>query len=269
MAAPLWERWDEVAPRLARGTLLAGFDYDGTLVGIRPSPEEVRTDEATRQALAELAAIPGTAVAVVSGRPVAQLRALLPAAALWLVGLHGLELAAPHGEVLPTRDLDAAAAMLAPLLVVAEAIAARHPGVRVEDKGATLVLHTRQASRADAAAAAAAFRSAVAGGAGFVLDGFELLAGKEVLEVRPAGEHKGTALTRLHREAGGQQVLYVGDDLTDEDAFGTLGAGAVTVRVVSTYQSEPAVAGTRAAYTLADPAEVGELLQRLIALRRH
>src|SRR5581483_2237877 len=95
----LWERWEELAPRLARGTLLACFDYDGTLVPIRATPEQALADEATRDALRALAAAPGTVVAVVSGRPVAQLRDLLAQDGLWLVGLHGLEIACPAGEL--------------------------------------------------------------------------------------------------------------------------------------------------------------------------
>lgn len=258
--AALWEAWDELAPRLAHGTLLAAFDYDGTLVPIRPTPEEAIADEATRDALARLASTAGTAVAVVSGRPVAQLRDLVPGEVLWLVGLHGLEIAAPHGEVLPTIDLEAAAATLAPLRAEAAAIAARHAGVRVEDKGASLVLHTRQAPRPEAMAAAEEFRAAVRR-----IAGFDAMGGKEVVEARPAGIDKGVALRRLLREAGGETVLYAGDDTTDEDAFAALAEGgesAVTVRV-----GDGGAAPTCAAFTIASQADVAELLRRLGDLR--
>ncbi len=261
--APLWEAWEELAPRLAHGTLLAAFDYDGTLTPIRPTPEEAIADEATRDALARLAATAGTSVAVVSGRPVAQLRDLVPGDVLWLVGLHGLEIAAPHGEVLPTIDLEAASATLAPLRAEATAIAARHAGVRIEDKGASLVLHTRQAPRPEAIAAAEEFRAAAQH-----VPGFDVMGGKEVVEVRPAGIDKGVAVRRLLREAGGETVLYAGDDTTDEDAFAALvdcGEAAVTVRV-----GDGGAAPTSAAFTIASQAEVAELLQRLGGLRgRH
>ena len=250
-----------MAPRLARGTLLAAFDYDGTLVPIRPTPEEAVADEATREALARLAGTAGTAVAVVSGRPVAQLRELVPADPLWLVGLHGLEIAAPRGEVLPTIDLDAAAAALQPLRNAAAEIAARHAGVRIEDKGATLALHTRQASRREAVGAAEELRLAAES-----LPGFEVMGGKEVVEARPAGTSKGAAMRRLLREARGETVLYVGDDTTDEDAFAALeeaaSGDAVTVRVES-----EAAARTAARFTIASQDEVGELLRRLVELR--
>lgn len=261
MALPLWESWPELAPRLARGTLLAAFDYDGTLVPIQPTPEEAIADEATRAALARLAAMPGVAVAVVSGRPVAWLRDLVPADSLWLVGLHGLEIAAPHGEVLPTIDLEAASAALDPLRYAAAEIAARREGVRIEDKGATLVLHTRQASRREAIGAADEMRRVAEG-----IPGFEVIGGKEVVEARPAGSSKGTAMQRLLREAGGETALYVGDDTTDEDAFAALeeaaSAAVVTVRV-----GGEGPAPTRARFTIASQEEVAELLRRLIELR--
>jgi trehalose 6-phosphate phosphatase len=266
VALPLWRHWSEIAPRLASGTLLAGFDYDGTLAPIRPTPEEAMADETTREALAALASQPGTAVAVVSGRPVAQLRELLGSTRLWLVGLHGLEIAAPGGEVLPTADLDAAAAALAPLRSRAAALATRHPGVRLEDKGACLVLHTRGADRAVAGSARSAFRAAASSGGASRVAGFELLAGKETLEVRPVGASKGTAMRRLLRDAGAESVLYAGDDATDEDAFAVLAdaggpVAAVTIRIGD------GEGPTAAAYTLSSQAEVGALLEGLLALR--
>ena len=261
MALSLWDAWPELAPRLSRGTLLAAFDYDGTLVPIRPTPEEAVAGEATRTALARLAQTPGTAVAVVSGRAVSWLRDLVPAEELWLVGLHGLEIAAPYGEVLPTIDLEAASAALEPLRYAAAEIAARREGIRIEDKGASLVLHTRQASRREAIGAADEMRRVAE-----CLPGFEVMGGKEVVEARPAGISKGTAMLRLLRDAGGETAIYVGDDTTDEDAFaaleGAANGNAVTVRV-----GGEGDAPTRARFAIPSQDEVAELLRRLIELR--
>jgi len=260
----LWDRWEALAPRFARGTLLACFDYDGTLVPIQPTPEEAVADDETRAALRALAASAGTVVTVVSGRPVAQLRALLECDALWLIGLHGLELAAPGEELPAIADVEALAAALSPLRTVAAELAQRYPGVRVEDKGTSLALHTRQAAREDARAAAAAYRAAAR-----PVPGFHLLAGKEVLELRPDGVDKGVAVRRLQRHAGSETTLYVGDDTTDEDAFAALATGpgaaatGVTVRVAEGDLGAP----TRAAFVLQRQAEVPELLRRLVALR--
>ena len=251
----LWEHWPEVAARLGGGPLLACFDYDGTLVPIRPTPEEAVADAGTLGLLGRVAALPGVRLAVVSGRRAAALAELLPVAGLWRIGLHGFETVAPDGDPASLRDLAACAAELAPLRRHAEAIAARHPGARVEAKGAAIALHTRLASRDDAAAAGAAFRAAAER-----LAGFSLMTGKEVLEVRPAGAHKGAAVDRLSR--AGEAVLYAGDDVTDEDAFAALAGdpAAVTVRVGGPHP-------TAARYRLEEQVEVAELLARLIALR--
>jgi trehalose-phosphatase len=251
----LWARWGALAGRLAMGPLLACFDYDGTLVPIRPSPEEAVVDGVTLAAVHRLANAPGVRMVAVSGRPVAQLSSLLPVPRLWRVGLHGLEVAPPGGTTVALRDLDECALALEPLRRAAAAIAARHDGVRVEDKGATLALHTRLASREDAATASASFQEAAAD-----LPGFGVMCGKEVLEVRPEGAHKGAAVARLR--AAGEMVLYVGDDLTDEDAFRTLDSDprAVTVRVGGP-------GPTAARFRLDRQGEVPLLLDRLAALR--
>jgi trehalose 6-phosphate phosphatase len=252
---PLWPRWEELAVALGAGPLLVCLDYDGTLVPIAPTPEQAVADAATVEAVARLATAPGVRVAVVSGRPVAQLRELLPIGSLWLVGTHGFEEAAPGAEPRALRDLEACEEALAGLRKTAAAIAALHPGVRVEDKGAALALHTRLAERAAAAGAAELFRRAAA-----EVPGFEVMAGKEVLEARPAGAHKGAAVLRL-REAG-EAVAYLGDDVTDEDAFAALAGepAAVTVRVG---RPRP----TAARFRLDEQAEVAEVLARLLALR--
>ena len=255
--APLWASRSRVEPLLAAPRLLAAFDYDGTLVPIAPTPEEAVAGEGTRRALAALARLPGTRVAVVSGRPAAGLRALVGGDGLWLVGLHGLEIAAPGEPPRPRLDADAFAAALDPLRVVVAGIAERHPGVRVEDKGPTLALHTRLASRPDATLAGGAFREAAA-----AIPGYEVMSGKEVLEARPAGAHKGGAVEELIAGWEDAAVLYVGDDVTDEDAFRSLAAAplAVTVQVGGSGE-------TAARYRLAAQSDVATLVEWLAALR--
>jgi trehalose 6-phosphate phosphatase len=260
--AAFWAQRAAMEPLLAAPRLLAAFDYDGTLVPIAPTPEEAVAGPETRRALAALAMMPGTRVAVVSGRPAARLRELVGAAGAWLVGLHGLEVAAPGEAPRPRLDLEASAAALGPLRAVAVELAGRHPGVRVEDKGPTLALHTRLAARADATLAGGAFREAAA-----AVPGYEVMAGKEVLEARPAGVHKGGAVVDLlkawEKASGGDvAVLYVGDDVTDEDAFRALGGAplAVTVQVGGSGE-------TAARYRLDDQREVAQLLAWLAELR--
>jgi trehalose 6-phosphate phosphatase len=253
----LWAHRAVVEPLLSAPRLLAAFDYDGTLVPIAPTPEQAVAGPETRAALATLCELPGTRVAVVSGRPVAELAALVGAGGLWLVGLHGLEIAGPGELPRPRLDVAACSAALEPLRAAAAALAERFEGVRVEDKGSTLALHTRLAARPDATLAGAAFREAAA-----TLPGFEVMAGKEVLEARPAGVHKGGAVRELLAVQPNSAVLYVGDDVTDEDAFRELAAELfpVTVQVGGSGK-------TAARYRLFAQREVADLLSWVTHLR--
>ena len=259
--ASFWAQRSAVEPLLAAPRLLAAFDYDGTLVPIAPTPEQAVAGADTRRALEALAGLPGTRLAVVSGRPVARLRELVGEAGAWLVGLHGLEVAGPGEAPRPRLDLEVSAAALGPLRAVAAELAGRYPGVRVEDKGPTLALHTRLAGRADATMAGGAFRDAVS-----AVPGYEVMSGKEVLEARPAGVHKGGAVAELlagwESSAGDVAVLYVGDDVTDEDAFRALGGAPLAVTVQVGGNGE-----TAAQYRLEAQSEVAELLAWLAELR--
>jgi trehalose-phosphatase len=260
--APLWEHWDEVERRLAvPAPLLACFDYDGTLTPIRERPEEVVTPESVADALRDLAARAATAVAVVSGRRVEELRERLPAG-LWLVGCHGLALVDPAGSektlVEDAGHENGGAVSLAALRRLGRRFERCLPGARLEEKGIAIAFHTRSAPREPGRAAARVFAGAAAG-----CRGLRVIEGKEVVEVLPEGIDKGTAVTRLRdKVAPGGAVLYIGDDTTDEDAFAELAAGsAVTVLV------GPPDRPSHARYRVAGCAEVEALVRRIAELR--
>ncbi len=256
----LWQDWERLEPRLgAPGPLLACFDYDGTLTAIRERPEAVETPPEVAGALAELAARPATEVAVVSGRRLEELEERLPAG-LWLVGCHGLEIRDPDGR----RDLGwggggspVAAISIPALRKLAERFERCVPGLRLEDKGSALALHTRGVRGEHGRDAARVFAGAAEG-----CRGVRVIVGKEVVEVVPEEASKGLAVARLReRLAPGGAVLFAGDDTTDEDAFAALdGDGAVTVLVGG---ERP----TRARWRIGGPGGGAELLRRLVRLR--
>ena len=260
MTRSLWNSWPEVKSSLDPSkTLLACFDYDGTLTPIVPTPEEAIATPEVRQALQELASLSGVVVGIVSGRPLYSLVNLVPADPLWLIGHHGLSLRSPEGETSSMVDEEEAKRALEPLREAASLMAAAAPGLRLEDKGSGLAMHVRNASRDAAAEAAEAFCQEAK-----KLEGFALLHGKEVYEVRPAGIDKGKAVMGLRqRAAPNSQVLYVGDDTTDEDAFRALASitGSLTVKVGDEG------AESEAEYRVDDPDDVLMLLRRLIELR--
>jgi trehalose 6-phosphate phosphatase len=104
-------------------------------------------------------------------------------------------------------------------------LVAATPGARLEVKPASVAVHVREV--ADRAAAAALLDEAGRGAD----SSLTMKPGKEVLEIAVTDADKGSALVRLGRELGVAATIYLGDDVTDEDAFRALGPSDVTVKV--------------------------------------
>lgn len=195
---------------------LVVLDYDGVLSPIVERPEDAVPAPGAVEVVAALAS--RTAVAIVSGRTIADLRARLGPLPVTFAGGHGAEVRTPDGDttafVAPERvsaTLDEVEAALTDLLPTDD-------GWQVERKPASLALHHRRV--------AAPARDALLPRVAALLDahrddapGFEVLAGKAVHELRPAGVDKGRAVTWIASRSPGRRPLVLGDDVTDEDAF--------------------------------------------------
>jgi len=229
----------------ARPLLLAS-DYDGVLARLRDDPAAAVPEPGVPGLLGRLAAVEGVTMALVSGRGVDDLQATsgLTGPFRW-VGSHGAEYDGPLTGDLAVRR-DALAAALAPLV---DAV----PGARLEVKPASVAVHVRTVADQDAAARLLADAAAGPGADP------ELTAkpGKDVLELAVTDADKGSALVRLRDELGASGVLYLGDDITDEDGFRALAPAGVTVKVGD--------GETAAAHRVPDLAGVGALLERLAA----
>ncbi|MEQ8406031.1 MAG: trehalose-phosphatase [Oceanicaulis sp.] len=180
------------------------LDFDGTLADLVEDPDAAYAPPGFCGVLTSLSAACGGALAIVSGRPVACLDKRLPKG-LWRVGGHGAEIAAP-GEPAPLpRTLPDR------LVKAASFLEQSYPGVRVETKPTGLAVHYRAAPHA-----ATACREALARAVRDVPD-FVIQEGKCVVEARPDGADKGTALDALMERAPfkGRRPLAIGDDLTD------------------------------------------------------
>jgi trehalose-phosphatase len=215
----------------ARDRVLVALDFDGTLAPIVDDPDTAAALPHALDAVRELTDLPDTSVAVVSGRSLGRLRALLgPAGSVALVGSHGAEVLAPDDGGTADGLGPGEKELLARLHDAVTAIVAAHPGTALEEKPAAVVLHTRRADRATALAATGA---ALLGPARW--DGVHILTGKEVVELAVIDLSKGAALRRLRADLGLERggVLYAGDDTTDELAFAALDddAGDLTVKV--------------------------------------
>ncbi len=192
---------------------LIAMDFDGTLSPIVPDPQDARAHPGAAPALAALANAVGT-LAVITGRPAAEAVALggfdaVPG--LVVLGHYGGE-RWQDGELTvpdPSPAIQAARSALPGLLAAAPA------GTWLEDKSYALAVHTRRT--ADPQAALRGLRGPLGDLAADL--GLTIEPGRLVIELRPSGADKGTALTGLARGRAAGSVLFCGDDLGDLPAF--------------------------------------------------
>lgn len=227
------------------------LDLDGTLLEVQATPSAVRVEPSLRQLLAVLGQGLGGALALVSGRAVADLDRLLSPLTLPCAGQHGLEwrgvdgvLHQHPGASLPDDTRRALARF-----------AETHPGTLFEAKGASCALHYRQ--RPELGHAAAALVTQLGSAAG---RDWEVLHGKMVVELRPAGVDKGSGIARLRERPpfAGRRPVFAGDDWTDEDGFRAVNhLGGMSIAVAVDRASE-------ARYRLDGVDDVHEWLRRTV-----
>lgn len=233
-----------IASILAQRPLLA-LDFDGTLAPIVPQPENARAPLAISRVLKKLCKrLP---VAIVSGRAKADVIDRLGFVPHYLIGNHGAEgLPSAH----PALAEDHIAQWKTALEPFAQEISAA--GVRVEDKEYSLSLHYRLARERDDALA---LINRIAGG---LIPAPRLIGGKCVLNLLPPdAPDKYQAICQILAHSGCDNVIFAGDDLTDDVVFEQAPQDWLTVRV------EP-VAGHRARFHLSHQSEMYLFLQRLL-----
>jgi len=248
-------RREEIARRL-RGRRMAVFlDYDGTLTPIVSRPELATLPGTMRRLLEQLAGL--APVAIVTGRDLREITGLVALPAVIYAGSHGFEIAGPGGLTLEKEegvrclpDLDAAEAAL-------RSAVGPIPGSLVERKRFSVAVHYR-----NVAEPGRDLVGAIVTGILGAHPGLRRAAGKMVIELRPDFDwDKGRAVEWILgaiAPAGDALPVYVGDDLTDEDAFVALSGRGLTVVVAGGGHR------TRADYALRDTGEVERFLEMLI-----
>ena len=202
------------------------LDFDGTLLEIAEEPHLVAPSARLRALLPALAPATHGAIALISGRPIAEIDSLLAPHRFAVAGIHGLERRDAAGAL---QHESANATAFTELRALLRPLAARHAGVLLEDKGRTLALHYRK--RPDLAAEINRFFDVLEES---LPPELELLPGRMVFEIKPRGTDKGRAIAAFMREApfAGRTAVFVGDDVTDEAGFAVVNAqGGVSVKV--------------------------------------
>lgn len=221
------------------------LDYDGTLAPIVDDPESAVPHPAVPKLLRQLdERFP---VWIVTGRDLRALSSFLDQP-LNAIGLHGAQEGTVGKEVRHLMSDDAAEALrrLRDSLPSIE-------GLRVEEKEQAFAVHYREVQNEDEAL------DRLSTWLDAMPDLLDAIWGKKVVELRPDGLTKGTAVRRISNEYPDRTPVYLGDDTTDEDAFEALQAldrPAVTVRI--------GPEETVAEYRLAEPDEVVTYLEQYV-----
>jgi trehalose 6-phosphate phosphatase len=192
------------------------LDIDGTILDFAPSPRQVRVPAQLRQTLTRLNELTGGALALVSGRSLADIDLTFSPLELAAIGGHGAELRVTPGGKVVMRAKPLDAAVKRKLAGVSEL----GPGVLAEDKGYSLALHYRLAPERGDAVRAAAEKICADVPPGTV----EILPGKLVVEIKPFGINKANAVCELMEFTPfmNRKPIFIGDDVTDEPVFGVV-----------------------------------------------
>jgi len=223
------------------------LDLDGTLAPFAPTPGAARLPPGVLDTLCELSEMLGGRMAVVSGRQIEDVDALLYNRLVCVSGAHGMERRMPDGRIIAAPP----AAGLEGVIDAIEAIASADPGVILEWKRSGVALHYRNAPNTAPALVELAERLADA-------CGLTIQHGVQVVELRTPGPTKGDAVKAYMAEAPflGAVPVFVGDDLTDEAGF--YAARLLQGHAIIVGDRRPTAAG----YRLPDPAAVHAWLAR-------
>jgi trehalose 6-phosphate phosphatase len=189
------------------------LDVDGTLIELTDSPLDTFADPQLKTLLGQVAERLGGALALVSGRSIGYLDALFAPLRLPAAGLHGVERRKASGQMHGASFVDT---QLNQARAAVTALVQAHPGTILEDKGRTLAVHFRMAPDREAAV-----REALTAIAKPLGSNYHIQEGSMVLEIKPRGFTKATAIKAFMAEPpfSGRKPVFIGDDLTDQDGF--------------------------------------------------
>jgi trehalose 6-phosphate phosphatase len=231
------------------------LDVDGTLLDIQDHPGDVRADPELVELLQQLLTHFNGALALISGRSIAEIDRIFGNVHFPAVGAHGAEMREVNSvlEAAPSRPLPANVLQRITRLVD------DHDGLLLERKKGGVSLHYRRAPELAAKCKALVLEVMPELGSDF-----RLIEGKMVYEIAPRQHNKGEAIRQLlkSREFKQRQPVFIGDDITDEDGFEVVNAlQGISIRV-------GAGSATAAQFALGSVADVREWLHSVVAASR-
>ena len=227
------------------------LDVDGTLLDIRDNPSDVVADSALTELLNACSTELHGALSLISGRSIEEVDRIFAPAIFPVAGAHGAELRFDGAQAL-TLDSNP---MPREALRRLEEFVATNQGLLIEYKRGGVSLHYRRAPELQEAC-----EELVRGLMADLGDAFRLIAGKMVFEIAPGAHNKGAAIRSFleHAPFVGRMPVYVGDDVTDEDAFAEVNrVDGLSIRVGDSAHSE-------ACYELPDVASVRSWLSTAV-----
>jgi len=253
----LLDCWEKIKERIRGRCVFLFLDFDGTLSSIVSTPDKAVIPGRVKALLRELSCKDDFKVAIISGRALADIRKRIGVKGIIYSGNHGHEVESPRIDYkmqMPRGYLQALSNLRQELKSKLKGV----NGAYFEDKGISLAVHFREASKQETSIIKTIFRETTI--IPSVAKKVKIRTGKKVIEVGPPGEwNKGKmVLWLLSRQkfcVGDREIVpfYLGDDLTDEDAFMALKKEGITVLVGDRRPS-------CASYYLKGPEEVYELL---------
>jgi trehalose 6-phosphate phosphatase len=228
------------------------LDVDGTLLEATDTPAHTVSDPEIKTLLRDVSERLGGAVALISGRRIETLDELFAPLRLPAAGLHGVERRNAGGEMQGARFLDS---QLDGARVAIRSLVAAHPGTLFEDKERILAVHFRMAPQH-----AEAIRRAMVAIARPLGSNYHIQGGDMLLEIKPRGFTKATAIKAFMKEPpfSGRLPVFLGDDLTDQDGFAIVESyGGISIAVGDRVRGQ---------FRLSDVASVRSWLREIAAL---
>lgn len=251
---------DEIDRRIGGNRVAVFLDYDGTLTPIVVCPELAILSDDMRGTMDELARL--CTVAVISGRAREDVQGLVGLDSIVYAGCHGFDIAGPARMGVQYQEGRAAVPTIHEAVKKLRARLDSIDGVRVEDKRCAVAVHYRLVDRTLVRRIEDAVDRVQSES-----PGLRKKSGKKVFELLPDVDwDKGRAVLWLLDALGLDQPdvlpVYLGDDVTDRDAFEVLHGRGVSLLVAECSET------TRVDYRLRNPGEVRIFLERLIGLLR-